>query len=108
MQIDRYRGDTYADKFMVSVVDGSVANLTNCQIRLTVSSDKNPKDSSTQIYQIVGTVDDPSSGVVEFLPNPSQVDRCGMFYYDIQITDADGIIRTVAKDVYMFHQDITK
>lgn len=109
MQIDRVRGDTYADEFVIkNVRTGAVIDVTGCTAVLTVNSDRNPTDASSQIFQITGILSDPEAGVVQFSPTTEQADQVGTFYYDIQLTDSDGIIRTIMKDVYSFTQDITK
>ena len=106
-QINRIRGDTYADRF-VAEVDGVVADITGCSFKLTLNTQRNPTDISTQIYQLTGIVSDPPSGVVEFAPDSSQADLSGLFYYDIQMIDGNGIRRTPIKDVYVYEEDITK
>jgi hypothetical protein len=53
-------------------------------------------------------VNSPSSGIVEFSPTASQANQVGNFYYDIQMTDSNGKIRTVMLDEYSYTQDITK
>jgi hypothetical protein len=107
MQIERTRGDTYADRFLVKV-KGIVANLTGCVVTMTVNSERNPTDTTTQAYQLIGVVDDPSSGYVDFIPSAANVDRIGVYYFDIQLVDSNGVIRTLVKDAYNFTQDITK
>lgn len=107
MQITRYRGDTGPDKILISK-DGAAQNLTGCIVYMTLNTKKNPTDTVDQVYQLIGSVTTPTSGVVEFAPNATQADRVGLFYYDIQITDAVGNKITVAKDVYQYVQDITK
>jgi len=109
MQITRYRGDTNADKILITnETTGDAANLTGSTVYLTVSTISNPPDVSTQLYQLTGVVNDPTSGIVEFSPNDVQSDRVGMFYYDIQLVDQSGKKRTIVKDSYQYLQDITK
>lgn len=109
MQITRTRGDTVPDAFTVTnPATGSIANLTACSLKLTVSTVPNPVDSSTQVFQITGTINDPASGVVEFAPTPAQADNVGYFYFDIEMKDSYGRTLTLVKDTYVFTQDITK
>lgn len=109
MQIDRVRGDTYADQITVkNYRTGAVVDLTNCTLTLTLNSERNPTDATTQIFQITGVVDNPATGVATFTPTTEMVNRVGLYYYDIQLIDGNGIIRTLVKDVYQFTQDITK
>lgn len=109
MQIDRFRGDTSADSFTVTIkASGTPVNLTGCTFKLTVNTDANPVDSSHQVYQIVGSITDIANGVVEFAPNDAQADHTGVFYYDIEMIDSSGVRRTLVKDTYNYIQDITK
>ncbi len=108
MKIERYRGDTSADSITVNYRSGYAVDLTGCIVLLTVSNELNPVDATNQLFQIIGTSPLPTNGVVLFYPNSTQADHVGTYYYDIQITDASGYKRTVAKDVYVFIQDITK
>jgi hypothetical protein len=109
MQITRTRGDTVADSFTVTnPATGSIVNLTSCSLKLTVSTVPNPTDSTTQLFQLQGVIDDPTNGIVEFYPTSAQADNVGYFYYDIEMTDSYGRILTLVKDTYVFTQDITK
>lgn len=107
MQIKRKRGDTYPDKLTISV-GGDIANLTGCSVKMTLNTKKNPPDNTTEVYQIDGMITDPINGVVEFAPTALQADQVGSFYYDIQLTDASGLIRTIVSGIYEYSQDITK
>lgn len=109
MTITRYRGDTFTDRFLVTnETTGDVVNLTGCTLYFTLNSESEPSDTSLQIYQLTGSVADPTSGVVEFGPNSTQVDRVGIFYYDIELIDANSKVRTLDKGTYVYKQDITK
>lgn len=109
MKITRVRGDTYADQFTITMrKDGTAADLTGCSFMLTVSSVQSPTTDSTKLYQIVGSVTDPTKGIVSFAPSAVQADRVGIFYFDVQLTDATGAVRTLVLDSYTYTQDITK
>lgn len=108
MEIQRYRGDTAADQFSVfNKSAGDVASLAGCTFTLTVGSVMNPTDDTTMLYQLTGVVDT-EKGTVYFEPSDDQVNRVGVFYYDIQMVDSNGKKRTLVKDVYEFIQDISK
>ena len=110
MKIERVRGDTYADSFTVTNSrTNAPADLTGCQFLMTLSSVSNPVDESDQLYQLVGEIDDdPTTGVVNFAPTAEQADLVGYFFFDIQMIDTLGIVRTLVKDTYTYVQDITK
>lgn len=108
-QINRVRGDTYADQGVVnSKRDGLPVDLSGCTLTMTLNSVRNPVDNSTEIYQLDGIMIDAVNGVVGFAPNSQQADIVGLFYYDVQLVDVSGIVRTLVKDVYVYEEDITK
>lgn len=107
MNIIRRRGDTYPDEISVAL-NGSTADLTGCTLKLTLNTVKYPIDTTTQVYQINGVIDTPLLGIVKFAPTLAQSDQVGSFYYDIQLTDQLGIIRTIKNGIYEYKQDITK
>jgi hypothetical protein len=106
--ISRYRGDTAADQFTITR-DGTAVDITGCSFKLTVNSEKDPVDATTQLFTVDGTITGAAAGEVEFAPDATQADQSpGRYYYDVQMTDATGAIRTAAKGVYRILQDITK
>lgn len=108
MKITRVRGDTYADQFSITAKStGLPADLTGCTFKMTLSRVANPADATSQVYQIVGEVDS-SKGIVSFYPSTQQADQVGAFFFDVQMTDGAGRIRTIALDSYTYTQDITK
>lgn len=89
--------------------DGAAVNITGCTFKLTVNSEKDPTDITTQLFTVTGTITNATGGEVEFAPSSLQADQApGRYYYDVQMTDGTGAIRTAAKGVYRFIQDITK
>lgn len=109
MKITRTRGDTYADQFKVTLkLSGQPADLTGCSFLMTLNSNSSPDTNTAPAYQLVGVVSDPATGIIEFAPTAEQADQVGTFYFDIQMTDANGKIRTLMLDTYTYTQDITK
>lgn len=111
MDILRRRGDTYADSFTITLRNsGDNADLTGCSFLLTVDTKKDPVDTATNLYQLVGTVVDPTTGIVTFSPNDTQANRIGYFFYDVQMTDQSGKKRTITPygAQYVYVEDITK
>lgn len=107
--IKRRRGDTYADEITVkSGVTGLPVNITGYTFTLTLDASKEPTSPQSNLYQISGSIIDAAAGRVEFAPTALQADRVGVFYYDIQMTDGAGRIRTIALAPYVYQQDLTK
>jgi len=107
--ITRKRGDTYADEFIIkSKATGRPLNVTGYSFLMTLDPNKAPSDSTTNIYQLSGTIVDAAAGRVEFAPTTSQANQLGAFFYDVQMIDGGGRVRTVASGKYKYEQDITK
>lgn len=106
--ITRYRGDSAPDLFTITR-DGVAVNITGCTFKLSVNSEKNPSSTATQLFTVTGTITSATAGEVQFSPTTVQANQApGRYYYDVEMTDASGAIRTVVKGVYRFVQDITK
>jgi hypothetical protein len=109
MPIKRIRGDTYADQFIITMsTTGQPANLSGCTFKMTLSTTSAPDVGTAPVYQITGIVTDPASGLVEFSPTEAQADHVGEFFFDIEMHDIFGKIRTILIDTYSYTQDITK
>lgn len=107
--ISRYRGDTAADEFTILDENQLPVNITSFSFVLSVNTLKNPPDGTTELYRITGTILDGPNGVVEFTPSSLQANQTpGKYFYDVQMTDAGGRIRTIDKGTYKYLQDITK
>lgn len=106
--ITRYRGDTAADQFTITR-DGVAVDITGSTFKLTVNTEQNPTDITNQLLSVTGTITDAAAGQMEFAPSALEADQTpGDYYYDVQMTDASGGIRTIIKGRYRFKQDITK
>lgn len=107
--IIRKRGDTYGDVLVVkSSVTRQPVNITGCTFLMTLNPSKVPLDDTNNLYQLVGTIVDADGGQVEFAPSDTQADQLGKWYFDIQMTDASGRVRTIDSGRYTYKQDITK
>lgn len=108
--IYRKRGDTAPDVIVVTDADGEPRDLTGYSFKLTVNAERNPADATGQLAQVVGMINgDPLTGRVQFPWTALKADQQpGKYWYDIEQTDASGFILTVAKQKYVFFQDITK
>lgn len=108
LQLTRYRGDTYADAFLVfDDKTGLTLDITGCQFKLSLAKVKNPKLPEQIVYTLYGDVDNPVSGLVYFAPSEGQSDIVGYFYYDVEMTDSKGIVKTLISSSYIYKQDIT-
>ena len=104
------RGDSYSKTIIItnSSTDSPV-NLLGCAAKLTVATIANPPDDTTKLFELVGVIDStPTTGKVTFTPSTTNNGTIGNYFYDVQITDGDGNVRTPIKSTYTITQDITK
>ena len=110
VNITRVRGDT--KKINLTVTSGSVDTPTPVDLTLwsafylTVDPSKNPANNLNNVEQIIGVIESATDGTVSFTPDPTTT--AGIYWFDIQATDADGGIWTLAMGKYSLIQDITK
>lgn len=96
MDIERKRGDTYADEFTLTLKETwEPANLTGSSATLTVF------DGATQKYQLTGVVQ-ALAGKILCSPTALQADLKGNFTYSLKLIDATGKIRTIANGSYIY------
>ena len=116
--IARKRGDTAPDKITVldpeAAVAGTPLDVTGFGFKLTVNTEQDPDPVGppivgVELVSIVGTLIDAPNGVIEFPWSPTEADQTpDEYFYDIQQTDTAGKILTIAKQQYLFQQDVTK
>ena len=107
--ISMYRGDSYPITFTLKDSSGSVVPLTGCSLLMTVNTLENPVDDTTKLFEVTGILaTDPATGVVQFTPTAANTAVVGAYFYDVQLTDTDGNVRTVVKNTFTITQDITK
>jgi hypothetical protein len=110
LKIERYRGDTVPDKYIMVDENDAVLDIsTGYAFRLTVSSEQNPINTDNQLYEVVGVVTDGPAGAVDFSPSPVQADQePGTYFYDVEVTYPSGSVKTIEKGKYIYKQDIGK
>ena len=109
--IEYYRGDSWPISLLLkNKLTGTPIDLTSCSFKLTVTSDKNPSDATTKLFDTVGIIDaDPTTGLVAFIPEETDTDLPpGTYYYDVEFIDALSNKRTILKNKFKIIQDNTK
>ncbi len=114
--IDRKRGDTAPDKITVldpeAATPGTPLDVTGFGFKMTVNTEQDPDPGppiGVELVSIIGSLVDAPNGVVEFPWSPGDADQLPEeYFYDIQQTDSAGKILTIAKERYIFQQDVTK
>jgi hypothetical protein len=110
-KVEWYRGDSYPLEITVkdSATEAAI-DITGYSFIMTVDTEKYPTDALTKLFDVAGVLDaDPTTGKVSFTPTTIDTDQdVGTYYYDIQMTDVSGNIRTIVKNDFKIVQDITK
>lgn len=105
----RARGDTFAFEFTVKDAAGAVVDVTGASFLMTVDLNPDPTTSDDNLFQLTATLVDPTNGVISFTPSAANMDQVfDIYFYDIQMTDSGGAIRTIAKGQFEITADITK
>jgi len=110
LAITMYRGDSYPITLILrDAATKALINLTGATLKMTVDTLANPPDASTKLFEVVGVLTaTPTDGKAMFTPTVENTGTIGDYYYDVQLTDAEGNIRTVAKSTFKITMDITK
>lgn len=111
IDFDRFRGDTY--KHLVQVMSNQTnlpMDITGCDFIWTIDPNPDPTDNTTKVLEMVGVIEDAPSGQVSFAPvDASAADVApDTYFYNVQMTDAGGAIRTIMYGKYTIKQDIPK
>lgn len=105
--IERKRGDDAPDEITVPFDNAGFGYL------LTINTEKDPEPVGPPVIGVelvssIGAAAGPS-GLVSFPFTPSDADQVpGKYWYDIQQTDLAGKKKTIAKNQYIYHMDVTK
>lgn len=108
--IQVYRGDSWPITITVKDTAGAVVNITGFQFKLTVDKKENPtvSPSTTKVFDVAGVITNGAAGQVTFIPTGVNQATAGNFYYDVQMTNTLGNVKTIVKGTYTIIQDITK
>lgn len=103
--IERKRGDDAPDKI---TVDFDNTGLTYV---LTINTDKDPDPGPPRGVELVSStgIVGGADGTVLFPFAPADADQVpGNYWYDIEQTDVAGKKKTIAKNQYIYHMDVSK
>lgn len=105
--IERKRGDDAPDEITVPFDNSGFS------YKLTVNTEKDPDPTGpppvgTELVSSIGAIGGPS-GLVSFPFSAGDADQVpGSYWYDIEQTDMAGKKKTIAKNQYIYHMDVTK
>lgn len=110
IDVSRVRGDTYSEEYTISSSD-TAWTIAGCSFRLTVDPSPDPADGTANLFSVVGTIasTSPGGGKVVFDISPVQANQLpDTYYYDLEMTDVAGKVRTVSRGKWSVSQDISK
>jgi hypothetical protein len=105
--IQRRRGNTHKD--LLTIISSSTnlpIDITGCSFVMNVTTDKAPDSlGANLLYSLTGTIVSPATnGQVAFSPTQTQATQAdGTYYYEVIMTDAQGLTETVALDKYVYY-----
>lgn len=109
LDICRVINDTFPFRFNIKNEDESAVDITGFVFKLTVDPSPEPANTSNNLFVLDGNIIDGPNGIVEFTLSGIQADQdAGIYYFDVQMTDAAIKIRTIAKGKWTFGPDVTK
>lgn len=111
IDIKRKRGDDRQLPFQVQDETGEVVDITGWTFLLTVTSISAPADGSSQQFQLTGSIEEAVNGLVNFpdtVGNDMRDQAAGKYFYDMQATDNNSEIITLAEGRFTLVQDRTK
>ena len=103
--IERKRGDDAPDEITVPFDNSGFSYI------LTINTNKDPDPGPPRGVELVASTGaiGGADGTVLFPFTPGDADQePGNYWYDIEQTDTTGKKKTIAKNQYIFHMDVSK
>ncbi len=105
----RTKGDTFADQFTIQTAAGVAVDITGASFLLTVDPNPDPTSAATNLFQVAGVIVTPAAGILTVTPSAANVNiDPDTYFYDLQMTDGSGGIRTVAAGTYEILPQVTQ
>ena len=107
-EIKLFRGDTRDITVTVYDTDGSVLDLTDYTMTITVKKDPNAADASAAL-QTTAVIASPATGVGVFGLTAANTNITpGTYSYDVQVNKSTRNVYTVLSGTFQVLQDITQ
>jgi hypothetical protein len=107
----RKRGDDYPMEFTIydDADPKAPINITGFAFRMVVDPSDCPADASNNVLDLTGVLSDAPNGVFQFNPSVAQMEFTpDTYYYEIQMTDGAGNLRSIVKSKFIMEQDLVK
>lgn len=106
--IEVFRGDDWSMKLTFADENGTALNITGWTIFFTLKKKKTDTDADAVLQKNV-TPESPTTGVCTVvLTNTETLNLLGLYYYDFQYKDDDGVVQTITSGGLTFVTDITR
>ena len=104
-----YRGDDWGVELKFTNIDDSVIDITNWTLFFTIKKRKTDSDEDAIIQKTTTLFPDPTHGIASIaLTHDETSNLNGLYYYDFQYKDQNGIVQTIVSGGITFETDITK
>lgn len=108
MNLEVIEGDTTNYTFTITPPTGDLTDyLAGATVYFTVKSSRNDADVDAILQKTVTTHTGVNETVITLAPSDTR-GKCGSYYYDIQVTDADSNITTYFLGELKITKDVTK
>ncbi len=108
VDLERKCNDTFPYKVKMVDENNQDFDITGCTFYLSIHTDRNPVDTTTQVALLSGVTDVDTSVVAFPFSETDAAQTPGTYYYDIQMTDADGYKLTFQEGSMIFTEDKVK
>ena len=107
--VKQYLGDTKVITLTLTDQDDQPINLTGATVYLTIKKSARDADTEAVLQKTVTTHSSPTTGetVINISPADTRDKKAGKYYYDIQLTEAEGKVTTINIGRWELLQDIT-
>jgi hypothetical protein len=106
--ITRFKGDTYQVVLNIKNPDRTPFDLAGRSFTLSVTAGRDKGTTSYLLQSIGAPIGDPAEGALGFPLTAEQVAHVGSYDYDVEMTDTDGTVKTIAHGTWLFIQDVTQ
>ncbi len=108
-ELSVYRGDDFSRSLSFTNTAGTAIDITDWIIFFTVKKNQEDLDDAAVISKDISVHTNAAAGLSALTLDDDDTDISpNDYWYDIQIKKATGEIRTITKDKFIVHTDITR
>lgn len=107
-EIEVIRGDDVTLTLTFTDKNGVIIDLTNSTVFFTVKRKVSDTDANALISKTITSFAAPTTGVCTVSLTDTDTNlSSGVYYYDVQLVDATGLVSSIEKDKFVVIKDIT-